>query len=81
MISTVVVLPAPFGPSRATISPAPTVERHAVDDRPLAVALDQAIDARWRRRHGAIRAYWRSKSASVSSPIWIERMTPSLSTK
>ena len=44
MISTVVVLPAPFGPSSATTSPAPDRERDAVDHRPIAVALDQAID-------------------------------------
>ena len=39
------------------------------DDHPVAVC------------HGAIRLYWRSKSASVSSPTWIDRMTPLLSTK
>ena len=60
--------------------PAATVERHAVDDGPVAVSLDQAIDLDG-GAHGAIFAYWRSKSASVSSPIWIDRMTPSASTK
>ena len=53
---------------------------HTVDDGPVAVPLDQAIDLDG-RAHGAILAYWRSKSASVSSPIWIDRMMPSLSTK
>ena len=64
------------------------VERDAVDDRPLAVALDQALDGDrrlaavgGRTGHGAIRAYWRSKSASVSSPIWIDRTIPPRSMK
>ena len=53
-------------------------QRDAVEDGPRPVALDQPVDDDHRvaGRHGAIRAYWRSKSASVSSPIWIERMTP-----
>ncbi len=55
-------------------------ERHAVDDGSSAVTLHQAIDLDG-AGHGAIRAYWRSKSGSVSSPIWIERMIPSRSTK
>ena len=58
-------------------------QRHAVEDGPLAVALDQPVDddRRVAGAHGAIVAYWRSKSASVSSPTWIERMTPARSTK
>ena len=58
-ISTVVVLPAPFGPSSATSSPARDLERDAVDHGPPAVALDQPLDddrrvAAW--RHEAILA-------------------------
>ena len=58
----------------------PDLERDAVDHRSIAVPLDQAIELDG-GRHGAIRAYWRSKSASVSSPIWIDRITPVPSTK
>ena len=58
-------------------------QRDAVEDRARAVALDQPVDDDHRVavRHGAIRLYWRSKSASVSSPTWIDRMTPVRSTK
>ena len=34
-----------------------------------------------RRIHGAIFAYWRSKSSSRISPIWMDRMIPSPSMK
>ena len=55
MISTVVVLPAPFGPSSAKISPALDPERQAVDDGPPAVALAQAVDLdRGRHRPRAV---------------------------
>ena len=58
-------------------------QRHPVEDDPLAVALDEPVDddRRVAAGHEAILAYWRSKSASVSSPTWIERMTPARSTK
>ncbi len=63
--------------------PAADRQRDAVEDGPRPVALDQPVndDHRVAGRHCAIRAYWRSKSASVSSPIWIERTTPVRSTK
>ena len=59
--------------------------RGPVDDGPAAVALDEAVDLdrgravrrRPRSPPPAISAYCRSKSASVSSPIWIERRIPS----
>ena len=41
-ISTVVVLPAPFGPSSPKTSPRGDVEVDAVDGDEVAVALDQA---------------------------------------
>ena len=44
-ISTVVVLPAPFGPSRPKTSPPGDVEVDAVDGDEVAVALDQSADA------------------------------------
>ena len=58
-------------------------QRDAVEHGPRVVMLDQPLDddQRVAGRHDAIRAYWRSKSASVSSPTWIERMTPPRSTK
>ena len=72
-------------------------ERDAVDDRPAAVALDEPLDLDRRvRRAGrrrlaagrgvrheppAISSYWRSKSASRTSPIWIDRRIPSRSMK
>ena len=40
-MSSVVVLPAPFGPSRATTSPSDDVERHVAHDRELSVAGDE----------------------------------------
>ena len=39
-----VVLPAPFGPSRPKTSPARDLEIDAVDGGDVAVALDQAAD-------------------------------------
>ena len=58
-------------------------QRHPVEDGSLAVALGQTVDddRGVAGAHCAIRAYWRSKSASVSSPTWIERRTPVRSTK
>ena len=41
-INSVVVLPAPFGPSSATRSPGATRHRHAVDGAHAAVLLDEA---------------------------------------
>ena len=41
-IATVVDLPAPFGPSRPTISPAPTLERQVGDDGAVAVRFAKA---------------------------------------
>ena len=48
-ISTVVVLPAPFVPSRPNSSPRWTVKRDVADDLGVAVALDEAVDLddRW----------------------------------
>ena len=40
----VVVLPAPFGPRNAKISPACDVERHAVDGLDVAEGLDQVMN-------------------------------------
>ena len=40
----VVVLPAPFGPRNAKISPARDIERDAVDGRHLTVGLDEVAD-------------------------------------
>ena len=56
-ISTVVVLPAPFGPSSPKISPRRDVEVDAVDGLDVAVALGQAADAddRFGRDGGAHR--------------------------
>ena len=48
----VVVLPAPFGPSSATTSPAPTDERHAEERLRLAV---ERLDARRLRASPALR--------------------------
>ena len=50
---------------------------HAVEHGPRPVSLDDAIENDRRlagcRAHGAILAYWRSKSSSSAWPIWIER--------
>ncbi len=65
-------------------------QRDAVDDGARPVALDEALDddrgsgpdrrgppgRRGRADHGAMAAYWRSKSASVSPPAWMDRTTP-----
>ena len=83
MISTVVVLPAPFGTEQRDELAGGDRQRHPVENGSLAVALDQTVDddRGVAGAHCAIRAYWRSKSASVSSPTWIERRTPVRSTK
>ena len=91
MISTVVVLPAPFGPRSATSSPRRDGQRQAVEARSARRTASRAPRRRSPPRHrptrvgtgahGAILAYCRSKSASVSSPTWMERMTPPGSTK
>ena len=58
------------------------LERHSVDDGTGAVPLDEALDHDGRGgRHGAICSYWRSKTASRISPIWIDWSTPSASMK
>ena len=44
MISTVVDLPAPFGPRKAKTSPFLTVERDAVDRQQISVTLRQVLD-------------------------------------
>ena len=63
-------------------------ERDAVEDRPAAIPLDESVDhdrgLTAAGRHGAvvaILAYCLSKSASVSSPTWMDRSTPLRSTK
>ena len=83
MISTVVVLPAPFGTEQRDELAGGHRQRHPVENGSLAVAFDQTVDddRGVAGAHCAIRAYWRSKSASVSSPTWIERRTPVRSTK
>ena len=47
----VVVLPAPFGPRNAKISPARHVERDAVDGLDLAEGLDQVLDVNHGERY------------------------------
>ncbi len=58
---------------------------HAVEHGPRPVPLDHAIEddrrLAGRRDHGAMRAYWRSKSASLAWPIWMDRRTPCPSMK
>ena len=63
--------------------PGTDFERDAIHDRAVAVSLDQPLDddRRAATGHELIFANDRSKSASVSSPTWIARMTPSPSTK
>ena len=64
-------------------------EGHIGQDPPPVVALAQAVDldrgahASGGGRHELpeISPYWRSKSASRTSPIWIERRIPDRSTK
>ena len=58
------------------------LERDSSDNGSIAVPLDEALDRDGRAaRHGAISSYWRSKSSSRSSPIWIDWSTPSASMK
>ena len=51
MAFSVVVLPAPFGPRRATTSPAADVQRDVADDRRAVVAGGQALDGQDRVAH------------------------------
>jgi hypothetical protein len=49
------------------------LERDSIDNGSGAVPLHEALDRDGRAvRHGAISWYWRSKSSSRSSPIWID---------
>ncbi len=49
MVLSVVLLPTPLRPSKPTTSPAPTVQRHAVQDMALAVIGVHVLDQDERR--------------------------------
>ena len=76
------------GPEQGEQLAAADLERDAGEDLAGAVRLADVADADRdavggveRRAHGLIFAYWVSKTSAVIWPIWIARMTPSLSMK
>ncbi len=75
------------GPEQAEQLTAAHLEGHAGEDLAGAVRLADVADADRdavggvEHGHGLIFAYWVSKTSAVIWPIWIARMTPSLSMK